>query len=473
MCENPSYRVWSVFRPSLRAAFITCLRAWVVSMSTFVAAGQASNPITDLQFTADPSAHVFNGRLYVYPSHDRNDAQEFDMTDYHVYSTDDLQNWQDHGVVLDLNDVPWAKKHLWAPDCAFKNGMYYFYFPANPKVGKEWVVGVATSTSPSGPFKDAGQPIAGIGGIDPAVFVDDDGQAYIYWAGPGALAAKLKPSMTELDGEPVKLQGVEHFYEGPWMFKRSGVYYLSYPGHIKGGSGDGGDGQWFDYATSNRPLGPFVYKGHFSRSGPGGGNIHGSQVEWQRKWYCFYHDFSTSVGDPKRCFKRAVRMDEMHFNPDGTIQELSWTADGPPCTKNLDPYLRCAATCLNGSDVPASPHAVTTEACSEGGMDLGQLDPGNWVRYANVDFGAKGATVFQARVASPSDGSEIELHLDRLDGPLAGVCSVPNTGGWQIWQKASCQVNGAKGKHFLYMKFISRTGNTIGLLNMQWFQFAP
>ena len=451
--------------PTLALAFLgLCLPAAVPR-------AHASNPITNLQFSADPSAHVFNGRLYVYPSHDRNDAKEFDMTDYHVYSTDDLQNWQDHGVILDVKDVPWAASHLWAPDCAFKNGKYYLYFPPRPKEGKTRPIGVAVADSPTGPFKDVGAPIAGIGGIDPSVYVDDDGQAYIYWAGAGAQAAKLKPNMTEIDGPVLKLAGIANFFEGPWMFKRNGVYYFTYPAKMKGGSGDGGNGQWYDYATSDHPLGPFTYKGHFTKSGPGGGNIHGSQIEWQGKWYCFYHDFSTSEGDPKRGFKRAVRLDEMHFYPDGTIQELTWTADGPPALKTLDPYKGCEAECLNQSDIPLGPHAVTTETCNAGGLNLSHIEQGDWVRYANVDFGPTGATGFTARVATPLDGGAIELHLDRLDGPLVGTCPVPKTGGWQTWQDASCHVMGARGTHFLYMKFVGPAGSKGGLFNFDRYQF--
>ena len=433
---------------------------------------RAVNPITNLQFTADPSAHVFHGRLYVYPSHDRNDAREFDMTDYHVYSTDDLQNWQDHGPVLDLQDVPWALKHLWAPDCAFKNNTYYFYFPVNPRSGGGAVVGVATGKAPTGPFKDSGKPIDGVRGIDPATFIDDDGQAYIYWAGAGPQAARLKPDMTELDGPPIKLQGIERFFEGPWMFKRDGVYYFTYPAVMDGGSGRGGQGQWFDYAMSDKPLGPFTYKGHFTRSGPGGGNIHGSQVEWQGKWYCFYHDFSTSVGDPKRGFKRAMKMDEMHFNPDGTIQGLLWTANGPPATQNLDPYVRCPAACLNQSDIPLGPHAVTTAPCSEGGMALSHLKNGDWVRYADVDFGPTGASTFTARVASITEGNSMELRLDRPDGPLIGTCPVPDTGGDQQWQDASCPLKGATGLHFLYLKSTTPAAAPESSFNFISYQFS-
>ena len=444
-----------------------------VAVAVVLPMARAANPLTNLQFTADPSGHVFDGRLYVYPSHDRNDAQEFDMTDYHVYSTDDLQNWQDHGVALDLADIPWARQHLWAPDCVRKDGTYYFYFPANPKPGGGSQVGVATGASPAGPFKPAATPIAGVNGIDPAVFVDDDGQAYIYWAGAGPQAARLKPSMTELDGEPVKLKGADGFFEGPWVFKRQGTYYFTYPAKMKGGSGDGGHGQWFDYATGDNPLGPFTYRGHFTRSGPGGGNIHGSQVEWQGKWYCLYHDFSTSEGQPKRGFKRAMRLDEMTFAPDGSIEELRWTADGPPALRNLDPYTDHEAACLHASDLPLNPHAVTTVPCSAGGVALAGIGPDDWVRYANVDFGTPDAAQFTARVAALAEGGQIELRLDRPDGPLAGTCVIPATGGWETWQEASCGVEGASGVRALYLRFTGPAGGgPEGLFRLKSWRFA-
>lgn len=429
---------------------------------------RATNPFITTAYSADPSAHVFEGRMYVYPSHDRNDAQRFDMTDYHVYSSDDLVNWRDHGVVLNLKDVAWAKPNsaFWAPDCGFKEGIYYFYFPVT---GAGF--GVATSKSLAGPFVDTGKPIPDVSGIDPAIFVDDDGQGCLYWAGAGCQGQKLKANMTELDGPALRLHGCNNFFEGPWMFKRNGIYYMTYPAKMKGGSGDGGNGQWFDYATSDQPLGPFTYRGHFSRSGPGVGNIHGSQVEWNGKWYCFYHDASLSVGQPKRGFKRSIRVDEMKFNADGSIRPLVWTSSGPAKLKNLDPYVTVSVVCLNQTDLPEGPHAVSTEPCSEGGMDIGKIKNGGWIKYASVDFQAGGAASFTARVASLLSNGRIELRLDRLDGELAGTCKVPATGGWQVWTNSSCPVTGAVGVRDLYLKF---TGPGTGdLLNLQSYQFLP
>ena len=434
-------------------------------------ATRAANPIITTAFSADPSAHVFGGRMYVYPSHDRADAQEFDMTDYHVYSTDDMANWQDHGVILSLAQIPWAKGHLWAPDCNYFRGKYYLYFPADDNGKYDFRIGVAVSRSPAGPFVAEARPIPGASGIDPSIFRDDDGTLYLIWAGGGPVLCKLAPDMKTLAGKPIHVQGCDKFFEGPWLFKRNGLYYLTYPAFQKGGSGLGGNGQNYDYATAKTISGPYAYRGTFTRTDaaqPGAGNIHGSQVEWHGQWYCFYHDFSLSSGDPKSGFKRCVRADLMRFGPDGAIAPLQWTQAGPPKIKNLDPFVRCEAVCLSQSPSPLTPHAVTTEACREGGMDLGSLSDTGWVRYVNADFG-HGAKSFTARVATPVGGSRIELHRDRLDGPLLGVCPVPDTGGWQTWRTVTWPVTRASGVHDVFFRF--RGSGTGGLFNLSQFRF--
>lgn len=431
------------------------------------AAVWGDNPIVNTRYGADPSARVWGGQMWVYASHDRNDAQEYDMNDYHVYSSDDLKNWTDHGAIIDLKSIPWAKSHLWAPDCIEKNGTYYLYFPASISTKYDFRIGVATSKSPSGPFVAQTQPFAGVSGIDPGVFIDDDGKAYLYWAAGGVMAARLKPNMIELDGVPQKVEGIEKFFEGPSMFKRQGKYYLTYPAKQEGGSGDGGSGQNYDYAIGNSPLGPFEYKGTWTQSASGG-NIHGSQVEWDRHWYCVYHDYSTSFGRQKSGFKRALRVDELEFNPDGTIKPLVWTSAGPPKLKNLNPFERVEAETIGGSDVPEGEHAVSTEPCSEGGQHVSQIENGDWIKYANVDLG-EGATHFEARLAAPHEGAKMELRLDSLSGQLIGICAVPNTGDWQKWRTASCDLKGAKGVRDLYVRF---TGDGQGgLANFDWFQF--
>ncbi len=429
---------------------------------------RASNPFANYVYAADPSAHVWNGRVYVYASGDRTDAQEYDMTETRCFSSDDLANWKDEGSVLKIADIPWASKHLWAPDCALINGVYCLYFPVHNKAGAP-CIGVATSNSPTGPFKAQPQPIDGIQGIDPAVFVDDDGQAYIFWAGAGLQGAKLKSDGLSLASPAQKISGASEFFEGPWMFKREGRYYITYPALRPGGSGRGGSGQNYDYGISTSPLGPLTYKGTFSTSELGG-NIHGSQLAWNGRWLCFYHDYSTSVGLKKAGFKRALRVDELRFAPNGDILPLEWTTSGPPKLKNLNPYERVEAECLGGADNPEGEHAITVEPCSAGGQDVGSLENGDWLRYSNVDFGA-GPSTFEASLASPTAGAKLELRLDSLTGPIIGTCDIPATGGWQTWQSVKCPITLAKGVRDVYVRAIGP--GTGGLFNFDWFRFTP
>jgi len=449
----------------MRTVLLGCIVTWGAAQAVL-----ALNPIITTAYSADPSAHVFGGRMYVYPSHDRPDAQEFDMSDYHVYSTDDMANWQDPGVILSLGKIPWAKAHLWAPDCNCKNGTYYLYFPADADGRYHFKIGVATSQSPAGPFVAEPKPIVGVDGIDPSIFLDDDGTPYLIWAAGGPMLCRLKPDMKTLDGTPTRLTGCDKFFEGPWLFKRQALYYLTYPAFLKGGSGDGGSGQNYDYAVAKSLFGPYAYKGTFTRSGPGAGNIHGSQVQWQGHWYCFYHDCSLSQGNIKSGFKRSVRVDEMHFGPDGAILPLQWTDSGPRPLRSLNPYARCEAETLARTAGPADSEAITTEACSEGGEDLGSIADDAWAEYAHADFGS-GAKRFNARIASPLAGGRIELHLDSRGGPLVGVCPVPKTDGWQRWQTVSCPVTkAAVGVHELFLVFRGRAVG--GLFNINWFRFA-
>lgn len=463
----PSKHVHSL--KHLLAAVLLCLAAHLLMNQPV----QALNPIITTNYSADPSAHVFGGKMYVYPSHDRNDAQEFDMNDYHVYSTDDMANWEDGGVILSLAQIPWAKAHLWAPDCNFYKGRYYLYFPADDTGKYDFKIGAATSASPTGPFVAEPKPIPGANGIDPSVFIDDDGTPYLIWAAGVPTLCKLTPDMKGLSGTPVPLKGCSKFFEGPWLFKRKGLYYLTYPAFQAGGSGDGGSGQNYDYATAKTISGPYTYGGTFTRSRadePQAGNIHGSQVEWNKVWYCFYHDCSLSNGDPKSGFKRCVKVDLLKFNSDGRLAPLVWTQTGPPKLKNLNPFVPHPAVSLCQSPGPADPLSVQTESCAEGGMDLGSISNGSWVQYANVDFG-KGAKTFTARVASPAADSRIELHLDSQAGPLIGTCSAANTGGWQTWKTVTCPVSGAAGVHNLFLTF--HAPHPGGLLNLRWFQFGP
>lgn len=320
---------------------------------------RASNPkeplITHI-YTADPSAHVFNERLYIYPSHDLDhdgtstfEGDHYAMEDYHILSMEDLDAaCVDHGEALHLNQVPWAGRQMWAPDAAFKNGIYYLFFPARDKQDI-FRIGVATSLNPEGPFLAQEHYLEGSYSIDPAVLVDDDGRAYMYFGGLrggqlekwtdgsfqphhegpdknekaiGPRIAELADDLLSLNGSPTEIQIVDEdgnpilagdeqrrFFEGAWVHKYQGNYYLSY---------STGTTHYIAYAVSKTPQGPFVYKGVILQPVVGW-TTHHSIVEFREKWYLFYHDSTLSGGiSHKRCVKFA----ELTYNEDGTIQTI-------------------------------------------------------------------------------------------------------------------------------------------------------
>ena len=370
----------------------------------------AQNPVIRDQFTADPTARVFDGRLYLYPSHDIPVPEGarpnwFSMADYHVFSSEDLTTWQDHGVIVTQNAVPWGKPDaysMWAPDCVRKNGRYYFYFPNAPKEGRGFAIGVATADSPTGPFTCEPEPIRGVSGIDPCVLIDDDGSAYIYWSGMGIRGGKLKDNMLELDGElqevqmprregapempPMKVGGQQMeglpdgFKEGPFAFKRGDWYYLTFP-WVRGDTSKGDNPtETLAYAMSKSPLGPWTFKGiimaeHENRCWTN----HHSLVEYKGQWYLFYHHNPFSPSDDKR---RSVCIDKVAFNADGTIQEVKPTRRGVgicPATIRLEVDRYSAAskditTALNDTVNTFLGHHATLP------------QKGSWLTFADVDF---------------------------------------------------------------------------------------
>ena len=278
------------------------------------------NPFITHMFTADPSGHVWqDGRLYVYASHDIDPPRGCDLMDqYHVFSSADLKNWTDHGEILRASQVPWGRPEggfMWAPDCAYKDGKYYFYFPhpSESNVAPSWKVGVAVSDRPDGGFKALPQPMPGVGGwdlIDPAVFVDDDGQAYFYYGGGSkCYGAPLNDDMVSLQ-EPLQvMQGLDDFHEAAWVHKYDGRYYLSYADNNEGANR-------LRYAISDSPLGPWRSMGVFL--GPQSCAMsHGSIVQFRGQWYVLYHCSDLSNGENAL---RSICIDPLYYNTDGTIQ---------------------------------------------------------------------------------------------------------------------------------------------------------
>ena len=300
------------------------------------------NPFVRDIYTADPSAHVWDdGRLYVYPSHDIDPPSGCDRMDkYHVYSTDDMINWVDHGQIVEAKDVLWGvpitnastgATFMWAPDCAYKNGLYYFYFPhpAGPTWNNTWQIGIAVSKYPASDFTVLDKPLGGIpekdGHIDPCVFTDDDGQVYFYYGGGGrCYGGKLKDNMIELDGALQSMTGLYDFHEGTWVFKRNGIYYLTYADGYSGANR-------LRYATSANPLGPWSHKGIYLQP-TSCDTSHGSVVEYKGQWWAFYHTADLSGHGALR----SICVDKLYFNEDGTIRTVVQTKDmGTPYSNIL------------------------------------------------------------------------------------------------------------------------------------------
>lgn len=361
-----------------------------------------TNPIITGQFTADPTARVFEGKVYMYPSHDipsvithHDGSAWFSMPDYHVFSSEDLASWTDHGVILRQEDVPWGKPDayaMWAPDCVQKDGKYYFYYPDAPAAGWGFGIGVAVADNPEGPFTPQQKPIEGVVGIDPCVMIDDDGKAYIYWSGMGLRGCRLADNMLELEGEQVRLDEPlpEGFKEGPFAFKHKGKYYLTYPWVRK-------DTEALAYAMSDNPLGPFEYKGIIMKESPTGcWTNHHSLVEYKGEWYLFYHHNDYSPHFDKN---RSARIDRVFFNEDGTIQEVVPTHRGVGPVKasskvHIDRY-----SSIEGARIE---YVDTTDYFK--GWKTVFAKSGDNVCFNDLDFGRKTPKTVSLRVKAQAGG---------------------------------------------------------------------
>ncbi|HET8964033.1 MAG TPA: glycoside hydrolase family 43 protein [Chitinophagales bacterium] len=318
--------------------------------------GEISKPLVSHIYTADPSAHVFNDKIYIYPSHDidagipfNDNGAHFGMEDYHVISMDSIDSEAiDNGVALHVDNVPWAERQMWAPDAAQKNGKYYLYFPARAYDGI-FRIGVAVSDTPIGPFIAQPEAIKGSYSIDPAVFEDDDGRYYMYfggiWGGQlqkyrynkydslnelpgknetalGPIVAKMTDDLLQFAETPKEIRILDkngspllesdndrRFFEAAWMHKHNGRYYLSY---------STGETHFICYATGNNPYGPFTYQGRILEPVIGW-TTHHSICKIEDKWYLFYHDSSLSNGVTHL---RSVKVAEITYRPDGSIESL-------------------------------------------------------------------------------------------------------------------------------------------------------
>lgn len=425
----------------------------------------AQNPLIRDQFTADPTARVFGNKLYLFPSHDILATDErgrkgwFCMEDYHVFSTTDLMTWTDHGVIVTQNKVPWVRRDsysMWAPDCIERNGKYYFYFPSAPadtaQYGRGFAIGVAVADKPEGPYIPEATPITEVHGIDPNVFIDKDGQPYLYWSAGHIYGAKLKDNMKELASE-VRILGdlpTKGLKEGPFVFEREGVYYLTYP-HVANKT------EQLEYAIADNPLGPFKVTGVImDESSTGCWTNHHSILQYQGQWYLFYHHNDYSPAFDKA---RSVRADSLFFNEDRTIRKVTPTLRGIGLTPafsriEIDRYTAISPSGAAIKEIDSSNRFAGWETILAG--------KGAWVQYNSVMF-EKNRTV-QLNCITGDKNATIEIRIDSPDGPLLATIKPIVGNNWKI--SSTPLVKRVTGKHNLFIRSLSNEP-----IEIDWIQF--
>jgi hypothetical protein len=426
----------------------------------------AQNPLISGQYTADPSARVFNGKVYIYPSHDilatesKGKPGWFCMEDYHVFSSDNLTAWTDHDVIVTQNKVPWVRPDsyaMWAPDCIERNGKYYFYFPATPNdtvaYGRGFAIGVAVADKPEGPFKPEPTPIKNVHGIDPNVFIDKNGQAYLYWSAGNIYAAKLKDNMLELATEPIILTNLpeQGLKEGPYLFERNGIYYLTYP-HVENKI------ERLEYATGNNPLGPFTVTGVIMDESPTGcWTNHQSIIRFNNQWYLFYHHNDYSPAFDKA---RSIRADSLFFFADGRIRKVIPTLRGVGISDARKPIQidRYSAIADEGATLSFIDTSDTFK-----GWKTNFKKAGAWVQYNSVDFGSTAPQKIIVKAQAPA-GAVVQVYTDGLNGTLIAAINIPATGQWQNTTENILQ--SATGIRHLFVQSINNNA-----VDIDWIKF--
>lgn len=437
----------------------------------------AQNPIVQTCYTTDPAPMVHDGTLYVYTGHDEDRADFFWMQEWRVYSTTDMVNWTDHGSPLAIESFEWADDRAWAAQCIERNGKFYWYVCLHSKLSNAMAIGVAVGDSPTGPFKDAiGKPLCDGSWdyIDPTVWIDDDGQAYLYWGNPNIYYAKLNDDMISIKGEVGRFeQTVESFgapnpekrvrgqkytdiyTEGPWIHKRNGKYYLLYAA--------GGVPEHIAYSMADSPLGPWKYMGAIMPlQDTGSFTNHCGIIDYKGNSYFFYHTGKLPGGGG---FGRSVAVEQFSFNEDGTFPTINATKEGVKPVGTLNPRQKVEAETIAFSE------GLKSEPNGEDGVYISEIHDGDYIKVREVDFGAQSPRYFMASVSSALRGGTLEIHLDSIRGEQIASVKVPHTGGWERWMTVNADLQkDATGVRDVYFVFKGRKG--CKLFNFDWWEFT-
>jgi hypothetical protein len=408
---------------------------------------QADNPIIQTLYSTDPAPYVWNNTVWLFTGHDESGATNYDMRDWRLYSSTDMVNWRDWGVMMSLKTFSWARADAWAGQVIERDGKFYYYVPVTKNSGG-YAIGIGVSDKITGPYKDAlGKQLLANGGIDPTVWIDEDGQAYMYWGHSGAYYVKLNKDMLSYSGA-ITSTSVPNFIEGPWLHKRNSTWYLTY-------SSFGGANEDIKYATSSSPTGPWTFKSQIMAPQGKSFTNHAGIIDYKGGSYFFYHNGALPGGGT---YSRSVCVEKFAYNADGSIPKLTMTDAGAPQIEALNPYQQVEAETIAFSS------GLTTAAKSDGGIYVTSISNNDYIKVKGVDFGTGAASV-DLRVAAAGGGGKIELRVGSLTGTVIATCAVDATGGAQTWKTVSCPVTGATGKQDLFFKF---SGSNY---NFDWWQF--
>lgn len=406
----------------------------------FQARSHAANPFITSIYTADPAAHVWSDdRLYVYASHDMDPPMGCNLMDrYHVFSTADMVHWRDEGEILRSSQVPWSGPpggFMWAPDCAYANGKYYFYFPhpsdpTDAEWNNTWKIGVAISLSPGRDFTPLTNYIQGVGGfamIDPDVFIDTDGKAYLFYGGGGNCSVvRLNPDMVSIAEPPEAVTNLNDFHEGTWVFKRNDLYYLTYADNSPGFN-------QLEYAVATNVMGPWTSKGVYLGS-TGCSTSQGSVVEFHGQWYQFYHNQAISDNG---CL-RSICVDLLNFDTNGDILPVVQTTTGPPANGPEPPADTNTIVygVTNGDVGNGATIAADSTAYDGWCVQNMHVSTNTFFKLNRVDGGpAGGLTAMDVHFATQDTGAKLDVIVNGNDYSYINTLS---TGGWSTFIGNAC-----------------------------------
>lgn len=452
--------------------------ALVLALS-FFCVSRADNPIVQTHFGPDPAPMVYNGTLYAYVGDDIPGFDFYYMTKWHVLSTTDMVNWTDHGSPISLESFKWARDRAWAAQCIERKGKFYWYICAQTDKN-DMAIGVAVSDSPTGPFKDAlGKPLITNGSwsnIDPTVWIDDDGQAYLYWGNGSLFYVKLSKDMVSYSGDivtvPISVESFgglrsnkstenpnkDMYVEGPWFYKRNSNYYMMYAGMSKGGES-------LSYSISSSPVGPWKYQGKIMENQKiNSFTNHGGIVDYKGNSYLFYH---TGLLPGGGSYGRAACVEQFTYNPDGTIPSVSISKEGPKPVGEINPYKRVEAETMAWSE------KCSISQNKKIGVYVSSARSKGYIKVREVNFGNQSPKSFSVSLAAGVDGGLLEVRLDSVEGTIISSIQLPRTGGWDKFKTFTSELkHEVTGKHDVFFYFNGQN-ITAGreLFNFDWWMF--